>query len=55
MNNINERLDSAIELIKASRLNNWDNNTILFLVSGGSGNNNVQSELIYNLIKQELI
>ena len=55
MNNINERLDNAIEFIKASRLNNCDDDTILFLVSGGSGNNNVQSELVINLIIQEVI
>jgi|8_EtaG_2_1085327.scaffolds.fasta_scaffold82507_2 hypothetical protein len=49
------RLDDAIEFIEASRINDCTDKTILRLVSVGSGKNNIQSELVTNLIKQELI
>ena len=55
MDNLSERLDNAKEFILASRLNECNDATILYLVSNGSGKNNTQSELIYNLIMQEVI
>jgi len=55
IDNFHERIAHAIEFINVSRRNDCTDKTILRLVSVGSGKYNVQSELIINLIKQELI
>tara|TARA_A100001201_G_scaffold82134_1_gene73119 strand:+ start:163 stop:342 length:180 start_codon:yes stop_codon:yes gene_type:complete len=55
INNFHERVAHATEFINVSRRNDCTDEDILRLVSCGSGKNNVQSELVINLIKQELI